>query len=562
MITRSNKKVKARVPTPSDTIPVMDYSVSKGKVMKVSPKFYGDVELNPFNSHSPLHSKIPYGYRGQMAYLYSNRTFEYDFAETNRIVDTEAFVATIFRKKKSLILRNEPQLKSKSERNADYIQKRLAEMEYVSGTLFGDLIETIVESLVMYNNVFILIHRNEFSSSGLFRDKKKPIASLFVLSPTRLHPIEDDNGDVIAYAYKNKKGITAQEPLILKKEEIYHLYTDKKIDVSVGTPPLEAVKDDIQSLRQMEESMENLVYKHSSPLLHVKVGTDDHPAGRLPDGTSEIDYYNHLAQTMDNEGGLTTSHRVGVSLIGAESHALRAEPIIQYFKQRVVSGLKASLLDLGEADSISTAGANAVSKVLKQDVEAYQKLLERFFTTKVFNDLLLESKWYIDKARVPKDEEVEFKLLDADIEDKIKVESHLANLVRYGLMSPQSFSKETGRELPEIVLTNEQISSNISSTPSTGAFSTITNPQNQHSTDKEYEVLDSLIKSPKDKRFAKIYYYVQDSLSNYLNEEEILDLTDNLNSAVNRYESKGIEHDIINMSLRDIIINKVLPSES
>lgn len=40
---------------------------------------------------------------------------------------------------------------------------------------------------------------------------------------------------------------------------------------------------------------------------------------------------------------------------------------------------------------------------------------------------------------------MQFKLLESDLNDTIKVESHLANLVRYGLMSPEVFAKETGR---------------------------------------------------------------------------------------------------------------------
>lgn len=553
MITRSNKHIKdSSGPT---NIIVEDYSVSKGKVLQLPSKYYGQTETNPFdstpNKQNVLHKSM------RASYIYQNRKFEYDFAETNRILDTEAFVAAIFRKKKALILRNNPLLKSKSDRNADYVQKRLAEMEYVSGVLFNELLETVVESLVNYNNVFILIHRNEFSSTGLIRDDKKPVAALFILSPTRLHPIVNDNGDIVAYSYRNK--VKNQQPLIINKEDIYHIYTDKKIDVSVGTPPLEAVKDDIQSLRQLEESIENLVYKHASPLLHIKVGNNEHPASRLPDGTSEIDYYNSLAQHMENEGGLTTSHRVNIDLIGAESHALRAESTIEYFKQRVVSGLKASLLDLGEANSISTAGANAISKVLKQDVEAYQKVLERFFTNRIFNDLLLESKWYINKARVPKDEEVELKIQEADIEDRIKVESHLANLVRYGLMSPEDFSRETGRQVPESGLTLENNSDSIPAVAQTGAFSTITTPQNQHS-DNTYEVLDSLINSPEDKRLAKSFFFVQDSLSDW-SEKDQVELSKKLSDTIDRYTKQGVDSSVISDVIQEMMIQAFLKEQ-
>lgn len=545
MYFNSNKKAQS-----NKSFEVKDEGLPKGKVLKVAKKYYGEAESNPFDL-DPYKQRYNFSGRGDVQTLYRKQTFEYDFAETNRILDTEAFVAALFRKKKALILRNEPVLKSKNPRNADYIQKRLAEMEYVSGVLFYDLLDTIVESLVNYNNVFILKYRNEFSSSGLFREGRAPLASLFVLSPTRLSPIQDENGDTIAYAYRNK--INNQQPLILNKDDVYHIYTDKKIDVSVGTPPLEAVRYDIQSLRQMEESIENLVYKHASPLMHVKVGTDNQPAGRLPDGTSEIDHYNRLVQNMENEGGLTTGHRVNVSLIGAESHALRTESSILYFKNRVVSGLKASLLDLGEADSISTAGANAVSKVLRQDVEAYQKTLERFFTHRLFSDILLESKWYAGKVRVLKDEEVELRLQEADMDDRIRNESHLANLVRYGLLSPEAFAKETGRELPPVVPLPDGVQGIVGSD---GTFSSIVSPQNQHSTDKEYEVLDRLISSPADKLFTKTFFYVEDNLSGIV--DNTVDLATRLSDHIKRYKELGVEDRIINDSARTLLYKEII----
>ena len=91
---------------------------------------------------------------------------------------------------------------------------------------------------------------------------------------------------------------------------------------------------------------------------------------------------------MDDDGGLTTSHRVDIKMLGAESQALRLDLPLAYFKARVLSGLKASLLDIGEADSISTAGAEAVSKVLKEDIQSYQKILEKFFTKNLLDEYI------------------------------------------------------------------------------------------------------------------------------------------------------------------------------
>ena len=542
MIETTNKNISGK---DSNTTPVYD---SASKVLKIKNNLFGKVEANPFEPNALLERYV--FKRGNFQTVIASKTFEYDFTETNRIMDTESFVARIFAKKKGMLTRTEPFLKSSSTRNADYIQKRLSEMEYVSDTLFSEFFKTVVESLVNYNNAFILIHRKDFSSSGLSYNGKDPMAALFVLSPTRLKPVENDQKDIIGYAYYSKP--KTQAPIFIDKDDVYHIHKDKKIDVSVGTPLLESVRDDILSLRQIEESIERLIYKNASPLLHAKVGTDAYPAGKLADGTTEIDYYTDLIQNMEDEGGLTTSHRVDVRLLGAESQAIRVKEYVEYFKLRVLSGLKASLLDIGEAHSISTAGAEAVSQTLKEDVEDYKAILEDFFTNRLFTDILLEANWYNDKIRVPKEEKVQFKIPVVDMDNKIKLESHLANLVRNGLMSIEDFCKETGRPIPKITFTQENNSGSISN--STGAFSAITLPQNQHTEktaiDVEYEVLDEIVGSEKERLLSKLYYYVNDSLEEVIEDKAILEeLSFDLYEIVSKYKSLGIGTRAISKSI-------------
>ena len=531
-------------------MPVMD---TKGKLIKIKSHDYSKVESNPFASSYKWN---------RVKNFYTNRGFEYDFAETNRIVDTEAIVAAIFRRKKYLILKEDPILKAENKRNIDYINKRLLEMEYVSEITFIELLEAITQSLLFYNNVFILINKSFASSSGNKVEKKDPIASLHVLSPTRLSPIENELGDVIGYTYKSKKN---GQYLHFPKDMVYHIHTDKKIDVSVGTPPLEAVKDDILSLRQIEESIERLIYKNSSPLLHVQVGNDDLPAQVLPNGESEIDYYNRLVYNMEDEGGLTTSHRVKINLLGSESQALRIKEYAEYFKGRVLAGLKASSLDIGEAGSVSAAGADYISDVLKQDVISYQKILERFCTNKLFNDLLLEADWYKSEVRVLREDEVQLKLLDSNIDAKIKYESHLANLVRFGLMDREEFGRETGRKLPPVQFTPEENSGKISNNSGSGTFSAVTSPQNQNSTaiDVEYQVLDEIITEKEEgKTFFKLYFYIEDNFKDVLNTSVSIEaLAKDLTSLIDKYKNSGLDtrsvSKIINSMLEETILNNL-----
>jgi uncharacterized protein YaaR (DUF327 family) len=214
------------------------------------------------------------------------------------------------------------------------------------------------------------------------------------------------------------------------------------------------------------------------------------------------------------------------------------------------------MLDIGESKSISTAGAEYISDVLKQDVVAYQKVIERFFTEVFFNDLLLESNFYKGKNRVEKENLVKFILSDPDLNTMIRYESHLANLTRYGLLTREEFSKETGREIPPITFTNPQISANISNT---GAFSAQTTPQNQNTSaiDAEFQVLDEII-IDEEKRALKLYFYIEDNFADVFDEKTKENISEELDFLVGRYKEKGISTRTISETLVNRIKDLVL----
>ena len=80
MIRETNKNyyqsdIKNAVVTPEVYLPVLD---TKGKVLKVKSQDYSKVEANPFETNHKWNRVKNY---------YSHKAFEYDFSETNRIID-------------------------------------------------------------------------------------------------------------------------------------------------------------------------------------------------------------------------------------------------------------------------------------------------------------------------------------------------------------------------------------------------------------------------------------------------------------------------------------------
>lgn len=370
----------------------------------------------------------------------------YDFTEAYRVVDTESFVAAAISKKKNLILKDGFKFTSDNKDDILYIKRRLNEIEYATDTPMNSLLGQIVESILHNHNMFLYVARKNSSSTGDVRidgkKKIKPIAGFFHLSETKIDLIENNLGAVIGYKYNINRGIYNE----FKKEEVLHLFLNKKPDLNIGTPPLEAVKDDVLSLRQIEENLERLIYKLSVPLIHAKVGSEKFPAGiDQITGRSEIDVVNDQILTMDDAGGITTTDRVDIKMIGAESQALRLSSYIDHFKNRVLVGLTISDVDLGTGTTTTGGAASVVSEALRQNVEMYQSLIENFFTDYIITPLLLEHPKHSSKQYLEEEDKVLFKFNKTNLDNKIKLESHYINEVNAKLITVDEYRTLTGR---------------------------------------------------------------------------------------------------------------------
>ena len=150
---------------------------------------------------------------------------EYDLSEHGRIIDTDSLVASAFKKKRQGICKAGIELVSDNQRNLEYVQKRLEEIEYVTSTSFETLVEEISENLVNYNNCFVLKYKNENNSTGRTRQMPtgadiKPIAGLYVLSAPTIDTATDKQGNIIKYRHR----ITDYYTRIYKASDIIHIY--------------------------------------------------------------------------------------------------------------------------------------------------------------------------------------------------------------------------------------------------------------------------------------------------------------------------------------------------
>lgn len=407
----------------------------------------------------------------------------YDFTETYRIIDTESYVSSALRKKKTLLLKDGYNLISENDEDVRYVKNRLAEIAHVTDKTFKNLIEDFASSLINNHNAFILVVRDSKSSSGgtrkIFKKSVEPIAGYYVLPETKMKVMEDMYGQVISYRYEIKTGLYKY----FDTDQVLHLSLEKKPGSNVGTPPLESLVDDLRALRQIEESLERLIYKLSTPIIHAKVGTETKPAGidRLTN-EREVDQVNEALQMLEESGGITTSERVEFKILGAESQALRLGSYLDYFKNRVLVGLTISDIDLGIANSTSSAAAAEITKPLAQNVQMYQQAIQDFVTDRIFASLLLESDKYLSNMYLEDTEKVALEFTNSNMDAKIKAESHYINEVNAGLMTVDEYRATTGKRKLTAKEKQEILETKTGGSPATseGSTANTTNPTNQH----------------------------------------------------------------------------------
>ena len=530
----------------------------------------------------------------------------YDFTEAYRIVDTESFVSAAISKKKNLILKDGFKLVSENEDDILYIKRRLNEISFVTDTPFTTLLGQIVDSLLHNHNMFLYVARKQNASTGEVRiegrRKIKPIAGFFHLSETKTDLIENNLGAVIGYKYNINRGIYNE----FKKEEVLHLYINKKPDLNIGTPPLEAVKDDILSLRQIEENLERLIYKLSVPLIHAKVGSEKFPAGiDQITGRSEIDVVNDQILSMDDAGGITTTDRVDIKMLGAESQALRLSSYIDHFKNRVLVGLTISDVDLGTGTTTTGGAASIVSEALRQNVEMYQTTVEEFITDYIITPLLLERDKNSSKQYLEDEDKVQFKFNKSNLDSKIKLESHYINETNAKLITVDEYRVLTGRRaltkeekneflklsgklpdgsnIPDAMHPDEKAlakakSSSSSSTAkkttttskpksSSNPTSNSTNPTNQYKKNliRDELQLDRYLSNITDSRYEAANKLLTNSIYNEMKEYVDIEIEDcerfvrPLTNTLKTYIIKNInDYGIINTTVKNVIYKNIL----
>jgi hypothetical protein len=354
-----------------------------------------------------------YGYR--QAFVPS----EYNLVEISLIEDGESYVRQAFQKKTSLMFKEGEVYTGLNEETIAYVKNRIRQIEYVTSIPWRSLLRQTGKELISKSNFFwIKVRKEQHSGGSIGVQRSKPIAGYFPMGAENVYIKKDEYGKVIEYEQR----LPNDKIRKFKPEDVIHFRCDVKPGFTFGTPKIVPVIPDIQALRRLEENVEILFYQTLFPVFQYKVGTENKPATTitLSDGTTidEVSYVRQQIQNMPTEGGIVTPERHEIKYIGANGQIPNYQPVLSYFKSRVLAGLGISSLDIGDSDTANRSTADSLSKALIDSVKDYQAVMEDIVNAQVITELLLEANFSFDP--LIEDHFVALKFKEIDIEEQMK----------------------------------------------------------------------------------------------------------------------------------------------
>lgn len=347
---------------------------------------------------------------------------QYDLKEIARAADVESYIARSINKHREVILKEGWYLEG-PEDLTEYIKKRLFQMEIMSGTSFNDFIRETVNNVVMYGTSFGVLRRDPKRSAGrvirLHGRYLKPIAGIFPMDPTCVSVKPDKSGHPKKWK-QSVRSIGGNTEKIFDGVDVIPFTLDKKTGFSFGTPYILPVLDDVRELRRAEELATFIFARYSNPIIHHTIGNDNHPLKEpLDDGTTELDIARAALDYTSAEGHFVTSWRHDIEVKGSVNETMDAIPLVQYYEQRVMSGLRLSGIDVGKGRDTSKASAVVIQQAVKEAAQDIQNLIATTLTVKFLVPLLLEGGFSPNIDRY-----VDFKFHEIDTEERRAEQNH------------------------------------------------------------------------------------------------------------------------------------------
>ena len=346
-----------------------------------------------------------------------------DLEEVQRAYHSDSYIRRAIDKYVGLMFKNGWNFNGKNDTATEYVWTRLKLMAEGTSIATDEMLSQLAFDYVLFGNAFLAKARSSGSKgntgiNAVGYSGSQPIAGYFVLPATTMKVSRDDDGTITGY----EQDVGGGSAVSFKVEDIVHFTYKKPTGRAYGVPFVWNVLDDVKILRDLEENVARLVYRHLFPLYMYKVGLDK-PGYEATD--EEIEELREQIRDMPMDGGLVVPERHDISVIGTEGQAINADPYLQYYRQRVFTGLGVSDTVMGIGGTANKSTSDNQAADLFDMVKEFQRTFAEQLQFSVINEILFEGGF--DPTLNP-DDEVLFYFEEIELDAKIKKENHLIQM--------------------------------------------------------------------------------------------------------------------------------------
>lgn len=347
--------------------------------------------------------------------VYRRETFvrpEYNLEEIRDASESDSYIKISFSKYSYLIFKAGWKFKGDNQEAIDYLNKRFKLMSYCTGKPMDILLQEIADDFTRYSNVILLKSRVD-SIPGVkatpFNDEQV-IGGYCRVDPASVRIKRDKYGNVLKY----EQGHGANKKQFFPRDVI-HMYYDKDANNAFGTPRVIAALDDVKLLRKIEGNVVALIHRFSMPLYQWKIGI---PEVGFQGTDAEINRAKREVESSSLDGLIITNEKTEIKAIGAEGHALNAEPYLRYFEDRVFSALGVSASQMGRGGA--KQDADSMEAQIHDTVKFIQRTISTWIKETIITELLLEGGFNPFDGSA----DIDFVFEEISLETKLKKENH------------------------------------------------------------------------------------------------------------------------------------------
>ena len=397
---------------------------------------------------------------------------EVDLSQIGQAYYSDAYISRAINKITGLMFKAGWGFSSLNKDALSYVQTRFRLIEESTHVKTEELLRDLGLNFVLYGNAVIVKTRGQENLDKLKAEGHyggEPISALFTANPEFFTVSRDEFGNIESYSIGETNSAVE-----FKKEDIEHLTYQKPSGRAYGIPYITNSLRDVLILRQVEETVTNILYRNLHPLQVYTVGLDK--AG-FEAQEGEIEIVRETIQSASLDSMFILPERHSIETISSGSDFLDANGYLKYFRQRVFTGLGVSESVMGIGDSSNRSTSDNQSSDLIDLVKDFQQNFSSGFQ-KVLDEILFEGGY---DPTINEEDRVEFVFTEIEQSAKIARENHEMQKFLMNVQSLDEARRNMGYE-PTTDFSNYYANLFGTASSAEGTVKNNAQPENQHGT--------------------------------------------------------------------------------